>query len=236
MKKIYRIVFLLAIFSLTGFSWPFSDLFSTPNYEPFGTSTWLNRQMEILKSQAPNIDTKVLRLSLVAYMKARQRGMDNKQLLTVIDYSKPSSEKRLWVFDLKRGKTLYHTWVSHGKNSGGLNAYSFSNSVGSLKSSIGVFVTTEEPYVGSVGYALRLRGLEPGINDNAYERNVVFHGAWYVNAATIRRYGQVGRSWGCPAVSDDLAKPIINTIKDNTVVVAYYPDRKWLNHSRFLTA
>lgn len=230
------ILFLLSLTSLLGLSWPFSGLFSHPNHEPFGTRTWLNKEIQILESQARNIDRNVLRLSLIAYVNAHKRGLldDSKQLLTVIDYSKPSTEQRMWVFDLKTGRALYNTWVSHGKNSGGLNANSFSNSVGSLKSSIGVFVTDNRAYMGGNGYSLRLHGLEQGINDNAYRRNVVMHGAWYVNTDTIKRYGQIGRSWGCPAVSAELAKPIINTIKDDTLVFAYYPDRNWLSHSQFL--
>ena len=232
MKKTYYYIFLISLLGLFGFSWPFS---SDSRFETIGTSSWLNEEMGIIKSQARNIDNNVLRLSLTAYMNARKRGLDNKQLLTVIDYSKPSSEKRLWVFDLRSGKELFNTWVSHGKNSGNLTADSFSNNPGSLKSSIGVFMTAES-YVGGDGYSLRLRGLERGINDNAYRRDIVIHGAWYVNPDTIRRYGEIGRSWGCPAVSPTLSRPLIDTIKNNTLIVAYYPDRNWLSRSSFLVA
>lgn len=233
MKK-RNYLFLFAVVLLLGASWPFSFLFYNTNPETLGTARWIEKEFQIIKSQARNIDNKVLRLSLNAYVKARKRGFDQKQLLTVIDYSKPSSEKRLWVFDLKRGRTLFNTWVSHGKNSGGLNASSFSNIPGSLKSSIGVFVTDNGPYVGGNGYSLRMRGLESGINDKAYQRDIVIHGAWYVNADTIRRYGAIGRSWGCPAVSASTARPLIDTIKENTVIFAYYPDKKWLSHSQYI--
>ncbi len=233
--KLTRFIFLALLFSSLGFSWPFAWLFSTPNTAPFGTSLWLQKEILILKVQAVNIDDKVLRLSLIAYLNARKRGYANKELLTVIDYSKPSNVKRLWVFDLRRNRTLFNTYVSHGKNSGGVNATSFSNNPGSLKSSIGVFVTAQ-PYVGKNGYSLRLRGLERGINDSAYQRSIVIHGAPYANAANIKNYGKIGRSWGCPAVGSDLAKPIINTIKDDSLIVAYYPDRRWLSNSRFLSA
>ena len=233
--KIRQILLLITLLCLCGFTFPVSWLFANPNTEKPGTGNWLDRQVKILKTQADNIDSKVLRLSLVAYMNARKKGLDDKQLLTVIDYSKPSTAKRLWVFDMKKGKTLFNTWVSHGKNSGGVNANSFSNSSGSLKSSIGVFLTAD-PYIGGNGYSLRMRGLEQGVNDNAYRRNVVIHGAWYVNPDTIRKYGQIGRSWGCPAVSTSLSRSLIDTIKENTVVFAYYPDRRWLNNSAFLSA
>lgn len=236
MKKLYYILFFASIAGLLGLDWPSPLLYSHPNPEVLGTSKWVNTEMHIIKSQAENIDSNVLRLSLYAYMKARKKGLDDKQLLTVIDYSKPSSARRLWVFDLKRGHILFNTWVSHGKNSGGINAQSFSNVPGSLKSSIGVFVTDTNPYLGGNGYSLRLKGLEQGVNDNAYQRDIVIHGAWYVNADTIRRYGAVGRSWGCPAVSNNMAKSIIDTIKQNTLIFAYYPDKKWLTHSKFLTA
>ena len=237
--RFHRIILLFFVFlvflGLVGFSWPFSWIFYSPDEhtEKVGSDAWLTRQVAIIKSQAFNIDPKVLRLGLIAYRNARKHGFDDKQVLTVIDYSKPSSERRLWVFDMKHGKTLFNTWVAHGKNSGETRATSFSNSHGSLKSSIGVFLTAE-PYFGGKGYSLRIKGLESGVNDNAYSRAIVFHGAWYANPDVIRQYGQLGRSWGCPAVSVGLAKPLIDTIKKNTLIFAYYPDKRWLSHSAYL--
>lgn len=237
MKVLNRLLFPAAVAVIVlgtlGLTWPFPPLFtSSANNFPLASNAWLNRETQIIESRA-NIDPQVLHYSLIAYEKARAQGLDNKQLLTVIDYSKPSDEKRLWVFDMRNGRTLFNTWVSHGKNSGAATANSFSNDPGSLKSSLGVFVTDSQPYNGDKGIALRMKGLEPGINNNAYSRDIVFHGAWYVNADTIRKTGAVGRSWGCPAVSTDLAKPLIDTIKDDTLVFAYYPDRSWLAHSRY---
>lgn len=231
--RYYRYILSVFIFvSITGWG-PF-NFFSPPIQEPVGSRAWIDKESRLINAQADNLDPTVLRLSLNAYLHARQRGLDNRQLLTIIDYSKPSVEKRLWVIDLRRAKVLFNTWVTHGQNSGKLNATSFSNEPGSLKSSIGVFLTTREPYVGGNGYSLRLQGLEPGINDNAYRRDIVFHGAWYATGAVARKYGQLGRSWGCPAVSLDVARSLINTIKDNTLVFAYSPDRRWLGHSSFL--
>lgn len=230
--KLKRILFVFALSGLFGFSWPFSWLFSSPNNETFGSSAWAQKEFQLLKSQARNIDDKVLRLSLTAYQNARKHGYGGKQILTVIDYSKRSTEKRLWVFDLKKNRALYNTWVSHGKNSGLAEATSFSNSNGSLKSSIGIFQTANA-YMGKNGYSLRVHGLERGVNDNAYSRAIVIHGAAYANAASIN--GRMGRSWGCPAVPQNMAKPIINTIKEKSLVFAYYPDRSWLSRSAFLT-
>lgn len=231
MKKTKYLLCLLAVLSIVGWG-PFS-VFESPVHEHLGTKPWVDHQARLIKAQADNIDSNVLKLSLNAYVKAKQHGFIGKQLLTIIDYSIPSSERRLWVVDLRSGKVLYNTWVSHGKNSGNVMATSFSNSPGSLKSSIGVF-QTKEPYMGGNGYSLRLRGLEQGINDNAYRRDIVVHGAWYVGSEVARKYGQLGRSWGCPAVSDSIAKPLIDTIKDNSLVVAYYPDSHWLRSSTFL--
>lgn len=233
MKKnnlIFAIIGMLFILSFARFA-----ISSSLSHDDFNNGSWINKHMALLQSHAKNINPKVLKLSLKAYVNARkQDDLGNKQLLTVIDYSKPSNQKRLWVFDLKSGKALFNTWVSHGKNSGGLLATSFSNRPGSLKSSLGVFVT-EQTYVGKNGYSLRLKGLEQGVNDNAYRRSVVIHGAWYVNADRIEKAKQAaGRSWGCPSVSKKISRPLINAIKNNTLVFAYYPDQNWLTHSQFL--
>ena len=233
MTKTLRLLLVLVIpLFLLGFQWP---TFLNPNSETLGTKRWVDREIALLTAAKEHADPYVLRLSLNAYLKARKQGLDDKQLLTVIDFTKPSSEKRLWVIDIKRAKALINTWVSHGKNSGKTEATSFSNSPGSLKSSLGVFVTDNDPYQGNHGYSLRLYGLEPGFNDKAYQRDIVIHGAWYVNEDVIKRYGAIGRSFGCPAVSEETIKPLIDTIKQHTLVVAYYPDANWLAHSNFLS-
>lgn len=223
----------LVTFSISAWG-PFDWFFTKPIIPPRGSEHWIEDEIENISSQARNIDTKVLKLGLVAYINAKQKGIAQKDLLTIIDYSKPSIQRRLWVIDLKNDKVLFNTWVSHGKNSGMMNATSFSNKPGSLKSSIGVFKTLSDPYMGSNGYSLRLIGLENGFNDMALQRYIVFHGAWYAHPDTIRKHGFLGRSWGCPAVGLDTVRPLINTIKDNSLVVVYYPDRKWINNSTFL--
>lgn len=230
--QLKHILFITGLAGIVGFTWP--TLSDHKNDAPFGSRTWVNKEVNILKAKASgDLNAHVLTLSLKAYVKARKQGIDKKQLLTIIDYSKPSTEKRLWVFDLKRNREVLNTWVSHGKGSGGLKPTSFSNKSGSHKSSIGVFVT-DKTYFGGKGYSLRLRGLEPGINDNAYSRDIVVHGAWYASGQTVRKYGQAGRSWGCPAVGPKYAKPLIDTIKGNTLLFAYYPDQHWLNTSHYL--
>lgn len=227
-----KLLFCAGLLCLMGFSWPFSSFFSHPNPESPGTQAWMTKEEQILGSEA-DVNPDVLKLALTAYVHARREGLDNKQLLTVIDFTKPSTAKRLWIFNIRDGRMLMNTWVTHGRNSGGLYANSFSNTPGSLKSSLGVFIT-DEPFSGEHGIALPMHGLEPGINNNAYNRAIEFHGAWYVNRQTIQEYGQIGRSWGCTAVSQNEISPLVNTIKDNTLVFAYYPDHYWLSHSSFL--
>ncbi len=166
---------------------------------------------------------RVLDAALAAYNEAAQDGtLARPDLLTVIDYTRPSTERRLWVLDLARGRVLFHELVAHGKNSGENLTRFFSNAHGSLKTSLGLFVT-DTPYVGRNGYSLRLRGLDRGINDNALDRAIVMHGASYVSAAIAAKLGRLGRSWGCPAVSAEVARDIIDTIKGGSAIFAYGP-------------
>jgi len=179
-----------------------------------------------------NVNPKVWTLALKAYNKALSRGYVKQKVLTIIDYSLPSSVKRMWVVDVNSNKVLYHTLVAHGKHTGSLFAKYFSDKVGSRASSIGTFLT-ENTYFGSKGYSLRLKGLEPGFNEKAHERAIVVHGAWYATHDFAKNHGRLGLSWGCPAVAPQLAGPIINQIKNGSLIFAYYPDSKWLKNSNF---
>jgi hypothetical protein len=159
--------------------------------------------------------------ALTAYDHAARAGsIARAGLLTVIDYTRPSTEPRLWVIDLSMGRILYRELVAHGRASGDNMTRSFSNVPGSLMSSVGLFVT-DAPYVGRNGYSLRLRGLEPGVNDHAFDRAIVVHGADYVSPAVATTLGRIGRSFGCPAVRASIARPLIDTIKNGTVLYAY---------------
>lgn len=193
----------------------------------------INTEVMHLSQKAPRLNKKVLKLALTAYQKARIHGDVKKQVLTVIDYSLPSWKQRMWIFDLNRDKLLYNTYVAHGKNSGSDTPNHFSNQPSSKATSLGTYVT-KDTYIGSKGYSLNLKGLEKGFNDNAYDRRVVIHGAWYVEPNFIKQQGRAGRSWGCPSIAKTLARPVINTIKGGSVVFAYYPDRNYLSHSRFV--
>ncbi|MCH9717997.1 MAG: murein L,D-transpeptidase catalytic domain family protein, partial [Gammaproteobacteria bacterium] len=190
-------------------------------------------EVKHLSQKAPELDTKILKYALIAYQKALSAGLTKKPILTVVDYSKPSSEQRLWVFDVNQEKLLFNTHVAHGQNSGGITPTHFSNQVSSKESSLGTYVTLET-YMGSNGYSLNLKGLEKGINDNAYTRRVVVHGANYVEPNYIKSIGHAGRSWGCLAVAKTLSKSFINLIKDGSVIFAYYPDKQYISHSHYL--
>ena len=170
------------------------------------------------------------RQAVAGYYKIDNR---KREVLTLIDFSRPSTAKRLFVFDMREGKVLFSSVVSHGKNSGDNYATSFSNEYGSYKSSLG-FYLTESTYQGKNGYSLILNGLEKGINDRARERAIVMHGAAYADPSVVSRGGRLGRSFGCPAVPQKLSRPIIDAIKGGSVMYIYAETPEYLAHSSVL--
>jgi L,D-transpeptidase catalytic domain len=182
------------------------------------------------------IDARVLTMALNAAQCAIGSGaVGQPATLTIIDYSKPSTEPRLWVLDLRTRQIVYEELVAHGQGSGGNLADKFSNEPDSHQTSLGLFVT-EGTYVGRNGYSLRLNGLERGFNDRAKERAIVMHGAPYVNDAIGKSLGRLGRSHGCPAVREPIARQLIDHVKGGSLVFSYYPDTDWLATSTFLNA
>jgi hypothetical protein len=191
-------------------------------------------QFVSLRDAAPTLDPEVLRLALIARANAERRGLlERPQILTIIDYALPSTRPRLWVLDLGRTAVLHHELVAHGQKSGGNYASEFSNRMGSKQSSLGIFVTART-YRGRHGHSLYLHGLEPGVNDLAFERTIVIHGAEYVTESFARRHGRLGLSWGCPALREDVSRVIIDRIKDGSPLFVYYPNEAWLAGSEFL--
>jgi hypothetical protein len=176
----------------------------------------------------------VMDLAMRAYRCGRDAGVFEGSTLTVIDYSLPSTARRLWVLDVARRRVLFHELVAHGEGSGENFAVEFSNEPGSRQTSIGVF-RTDTVYRGGNGYSLRLAGLEPGVNDLAMERRIVMHGAPYVSERAVNALGRLGRSWGCPALPSGISSRVIDRIKGGSAVFAYYPDARWLRTSRFLS-
>jgi hypothetical protein len=186
------------------------------------------------RSEMGSIETDVFDLALNAASCAVKSGaVKNPGTLTVIDYSRPSTAKRLWVFDLRSRELLYEELVAHGQGSGANMATQFSNEPETHRTSLGLFVTADT-YVGKNGYSLRLDGLDRGVNDNARERAIVMHGAPYVSEAFVKANGRLGRSWGCPAVSELVARKMIDTVKGGGLVFSYYPDAEWLKNSKYL--
>lgn len=177
---------------------------------------------------ADGLSPKVLAMALDAVACARARGIEGRDdLLTVIDYSLPSTQPRLWVLDLAKGEVLYHELVAHGRGSGDNIATRFSNAMDSHQTSLGLFLTGGT-YEGGNGYSLKLKGLDEGVNDRAEQRSIVIHGAWYVSAEHARSQGRLGRSWGCPALSETSARPVIDRIKGGSFVFSYAgQDKDW---------
>ena len=176
------------------------------------------------------VNWKAFRQAVAGYYKIDNR---KREVLTLIDFSRPSTAKRLFVFDMRERKVLFSSVVSHGKNSGDNYATSFSNEYGSYKSSLG-FYLTESTYQGKNGYSLILNGLEKGINDRARERAIVMHGAAYADPSVASRGGRLGRSFGCPAVPQKLSRPIIDAIKGGSVMYIYAETPDYLAHSSVL--
>ncbi len=217
MKKSFLIIstLLLLLVSITSFSMGENEIKTLYN------------EMKLSKE----ISYDLFKDAMIGY--SRIHAKKKKDVITIIDYSKPSTEERFYVLDLKRKEVVYKTYVSHGVNTGGNEASQFSNRMNSRQTSLGFFLTSET-YYGRNGYSLRLDGLEKGINDRARERTIVIHGAAYATDDFIRRNGRLGRSWGCPALPDNLSKEVIDTIKNGSVLFAYGADDNYLNKTSIL--
>jgi hypothetical protein len=193
-------------------------------------------ELPSLEPQVPASSRAALEAGLIAWRQAVASGaVTRADVFTVIDYSRPSTEPRLFVIDVPGRKVAFTELVAHGRGSGENATERFSNASGSRMTSLGAF-RAADVYEGQHGLSLRLDGLEPGFNDRARERAIVVHGAAYVSAEMIAAQGRLGRSWGCPAVRPSVAKKLIETIQDGSLVLAYYPDADWLSRSRFLSA
>ena len=205
---------------------------STPDFAERAASSDVEAYASLYRSMQLEgvVNWKAFRQAVAGYYKIDNR---KREVLTLIDFSRPSTAKRLFVFDMRERKVLFSSVVSHGKNSGDNYATSFSNECGSYKSSLG-FYLTESTYQGKNGYSLILNGLEKGINDRARERAIVMHGAAYADPSVASRGGRLGRSFGCPAVPQKLSRPIIDAIKGGSVMYIYAETPDYLAHSSVL--
>ncbi|MBX2923950.1 MAG: murein L,D-transpeptidase catalytic domain family protein [Chitinophagaceae bacterium] len=178
----------------------------------------------------------VLKLALQGFSKLSLKGKLNRDsILTIADFSKPSREKRFYVIDLKNAKLLFNTRVAHGRNSGAEYARSFSNVMSSNKSSLGFYIT-DQTYRGENGYSLRLHGIERNINDKAFRRSIVIHGASYADEKFLEEKGMLGRSFGCPAIPMEEHTIIIDAIKNGSCLFIYSPDKKYFQQSTVLNS
>lgn len=207
------------------------SILTTPALATQGNN--LSHKLDSLNRLAPELDRTVLGHALAAMQCAERSGEPPAERLAVIDFSRPSSEQRLWIFDLRRQRLLLHDLVAHGQGSGDDLAEQFSNIEGSFQSSIGLFRTAES-YQGRHGYSLRMDGLEPGVNDLARQRAIVIHAADYVDPEWITRQGRIGRSQGCPAVRPEVVDHVVDSLKDGQFLFAWYPDQQWLQTSSLL--
>jgi hypothetical protein len=187
------------------------------------------------RAELGTMDENVLELALTAASCAVRSGAaGNPKTLTVIDYSRPSTQERLWVLDLTTHELLYEELVAHGQGSGGITANTFSNEAETHQTSLGLF-KTDSTYIGRNGYSLRLDGLDRGLNDRARERAIVMHGAPYVSEAYVKANGRLGRSWGCPAIRPEVTKELLDRVKGGGLVFAYHSGDARLKSSKYLS-
>lgn len=238
MKKKSLLSSLLVL--LTIFSFSFAGKINSP--ENNTTNIFPNTIIANIKTtmfdslnlEALGLNRLVFERALQGYNQLLESGkLKNISALSIVDFSLPSTAKRLFIVDLNNCKLLFNTYVSHGRNSGLQNASSFSNEPESFKSSLG-FYTTESTYTGKHGYSLQLQGLEKGINDNAMSRGIVMHAADYVDEAVVKSQGRLGRSLGCPAIPEKLRNAIIGTISNGSCLFIYANDNSYLKQSSFL--
>ena len=228
-------VFYTALFVVVSFLSPHKKEITPKKYAKISrvnkvTSAY--NSLETNNFKLPNLES--FSRAFEGYQLLKSKGMIKKDILTIIDFSLSSKEKRLWIIDMNTHEILLNTLVAHGKNSGDNYAVNFSNKNESYKSSLGFFATGEV-YTGKHGLSLKLDGLEKGINDNARKRAVVIHGADYVSKTFIRNHKRLGRSQGCPAVPVELSKKIIQTIKNKSCLFIYHPSRSYVNNSKLIS-
>jgi hypothetical protein len=189
----------------------------------------------VLKLSETGLASEVFQLAIKGHRKLETEGkLRNSGILTIVDFSQSSKNKRLYVIDLQHKTLLFNTYVAHGRNTGDEYAKHFSNKPGSYQSSLGFYVTKEEISGASVGLSLILDGVEKGFNDNALKREIIVHGAAYATESFIRKTGRLGRSFGCPSLPPDLIRPVVETIKEGTCLFIYQHDNQYLCHSTLL--
>jgi hypothetical protein len=193
----------------------------------------LSSLYQLLNLGSLKLNKQAFSLAVTGFRKLQSQGKVKNNLLTIVDFSQPSTSKRMYIIDVANKKLLKQSLVAHGRNTGALMANSFSNQAESNKSSLGFYITSET-YQGKHGLSLRLDGMENSINDNARARAIVVHGADYANEGFYKQTGYLGRSFGCPAVPTKDANNIINTIRNGSCLFIYSPSEAYLKTSKLV--
>lgn len=223
MKKQILLLGILACFSTQAY-----------NNEQSVSVTNLLSGIDVLTSKM-DISKEAVAFAIKGYETLKEKGqLVNSRFLTIADFSKPSSARRLFIIDMERMELVLQTLVAHGRNSGKLFAEKFSNKNQSNQSSLGFYITGDI-YNGKHGMSLRLNGIESGINDKASKRAIVLHGADYVSEWTIKKQGYIGRSLGCPAVPQTEVNEIIQTIKGASLLYIYAPNKAYTKQSKLIS-
>ena len=203
--------------------------------EPDGIKPAIEDIYSIVNLSGTGLARNVFDLAIKGLKKLESNGkLLNPDILTIADYSQSSNKKRFYVIDLKNRKLLFNTFVAHGRKTGEEFAKYFSNEVGSLKTSLGFYVT-EQPITGShTGLSLMIEGVEKGINNLAAKREIIIHGAEYATENFVKKYGRLGRSLGCPVLPPEMVKEVIDHIKGGTCLFLYNPDNQYIKNSTLL--
>ncbi len=225
MKRILLIIFLVVIF----------PLFDRANHEEPSVLEEIVDVYSFLNLSEYGLSNEAYQLAMKGFNKLKESGqLLNSSVLTIIDFSQSSKNKRMYVIDLYKKALLFNTYVAHGRNTGDEFAERFSNIQGTFQSSLGFYIT-ENMAVGSrVGLSLLLKGIEKGFNDHAREREIIIHGADYATEDFIQKTGRLGRSYGCPSLPPDLIKPVAETIKGGSLLFIYKNDENYIHNSSVL--
>lgn len=218
-------------FFILGLLFSLNTVFAFDNFEKDATSVMsIIKESYIIDSLANEIytdletndlDYVVFRSAFNGYYQYNKNGLiENKDVLTIIDFDKTSDQKRFFIIDISDHKIIYNSYVAHGQKTGELEAEAFSNRENSHQSSLG-FYLTDNTYFGKHGLSLRLDGLTKGLNDNARMRNIVVHSADYVSEEFIKKNNRLGRSWGCPALPEEGYEEVIELIKDRSLLFVF---------------
>ena len=144
----------------------------------------------------------------------------------VIDYSKPNSDKRLYIYN-DNHEVIHRGRVFEGKGTYEDNN-SFSNTPNSHKSSLGVFVTNEfgkmNLSAGRQMFCIKLDGLSKS-NYNARRRGIYIHGALRLNTPYWPKGTSINPDYdslGCIAVDSKTLKKIKQLCleKDKLIIVS----------------